>query len=72
MAKAGKRIRALIDSGKFKKTETLSMDDALAVLVGGSGVKFDETVEVALQLGVDTKKIRPNSARRLCVARRHR
>ena len=32
------------------------MDDALAVLVGGSGVKFDETVEVALQLGVDTKK----------------
>ena len=56
MAKAGKRIRALIDSGKFKKTETLSMDDALAVLVGGSGVKFDETVEVALQLGVDTKK----------------
>ena len=28
MAKAGKRIRALIDSGKFKKTETLSMDDA--------------------------------------------
>ena len=26
------------------------------MLVGGSGVKFDETVEVALQLGVDTKK----------------
>ena len=56
MAKTGKRIRALVDSGKFIKTKTLPMDDALAMLVGGSGVKFDETVEVALHLGVDPKK----------------
>ncbi|MGI9297982.1 MAG: 50S ribosomal protein L1 [Gammaproteobacteria bacterium] len=32
------------------------LDEALAAVVGGSGVKFDETVDVAVQLGVDTKK----------------
>ena len=32
------------------------MDEALSRVIGGSGVKFDETVDVAVQLGVDTRK----------------
>ena len=32
------------------------MENALAAVIGGSGVKFDETVEAAIQLGVDPKK----------------
>ena len=52
----GKRIRALVDSGKFNKLEEHTLEDALSLIVGGSGVKFDESVEAAVQLGVDTKK----------------
>lgn len=33
-----------------------TLDEALSAVAGGSGVKFDETVEVAVHLGVDTKK----------------
>lgn len=32
------------------------LDQALEAVAGGSGVKFDETVEVAIQLGIDPKK----------------
>ena len=32
------------------------LDEALAVIANGSGVKFNESVDVAIQLGVDTKK----------------
>ena len=32
------------------------LDEALSRVIGGSGVKFDETVDVAVQLGVDTRK----------------
>ncbi|MGI9306653.1 MAG: 50S ribosomal protein L1 [Gammaproteobacteria bacterium] len=33
-----------------------ALEEALAAVAGGSGVKFDETVDIAVQLGVDTKK----------------
>ena len=33
-----------------------SLADAAAAVVGGSDVKFDETVDAAVQLGVDTRK----------------
>ena len=32
------------------------LDEALAAIANGSGVKFNESVDVAIQLGVDTKK----------------
>ena len=49
--KASKRLQKaqMPDSG-------CGLDEALSAVVGGSGVKFDETVDVAVQLGVDTKK----------------
>lgn len=33
-----------------------TLDEALTVVSGGSGVKFDETVDVAIHLGIDVKK----------------
>lgn len=32
------------------------LDEALAAIANGSGVKFNESVDIAIQLGVDTKK----------------
>jgi large subunit ribosomal protein L1 len=36
--------------------ELQTLDAALAAVCGGSGVKFNESVDVAVQLGVDTRK----------------
>ena len=51
MAKICKRLKkqAMPERG-------CTLDEALAAVAGGSGVKFDETVEVAIQLGIDPKK----------------
>ena len=55
MAKIGKRLRALKDTtGAAEALQNL--DEAVAAVVGGSGVKFDETVDVAVRLGIDPKK----------------
>ncbi|MBE8158646.1 MAG: 50S ribosomal protein L1 [Betaproteobacteria bacterium] len=51
MAKVCKRLK------KSALPEKLcSLDEALAAAAGGSGVKFDESVDIAVLLGVDTKK----------------
>ena len=55
MAKIGKRLRALKDTtGAAEALQNL--DEAVAAVVGGSGVKFDETIDVAVRLGIDPKK----------------
>lgn len=51
MAKVCKRLR-----NSQMPAPGCGLDEALTAIVGGSGVKFDETVDVAVQLGVDTKK----------------
>lgn len=51
MAKVCKRLR-----NSQMPASGCGLDEALSAIVGGSGVKFDETVDVAVQLGVDTKK----------------
>lgn len=53
MAKAGKRIRAAregIDSNKL-----YPLTEALGLVKGGGATKFDETVELAINLGVDPR-----------------
>ncbi|WP_430512644.1 50S ribosomal protein L1 [Pannonibacter phragmitetus] len=53
MAKIGKRIRAAregIDSNKF-----YGLGEALTLLKDRAKVKFDETIEVAINLGVDPR-----------------
>ena len=53
MAKAGKRMTAA--RAAFEGKENLSVADAIALVKGNAKSKFDETVEIALNLGVDPR-----------------
>ena len=39
-----------------KPESRCGLDEALIAMSGGSGAKFDETIDVAIQLGIDPKK----------------
>ena len=57
MAKQGKRIRAAkaaVAKARGDAT-TLPLEQAVSLIKANSGVKFDETVEVAVNLGVDPR-----------------
>ena len=53
MAKHGKRTRAAREA--FVGKHDLSVEDAVALVKANATAKFDETVEVAMNLGVDTR-----------------
>ncbi len=53
MAKHGKRY---VDAQKKAPTALVSLEEAVAFVKANAGAKFDETVEVAMHLGVDIKK----------------
>ncbi|NHX27234.1 50S ribosomal protein L1 [Escherichia coli] len=53
MAKFGKRTRAAREA--FAGKENLSVEEAVALVKGNASAKFDETVEIALNLGVDPR-----------------
>lgn len=50
-----KTIKRLRNASPMPK-RGCTLEEALNAVAGGSGVKFDETVDVAVMLGVDTKK----------------
>ncbi|MDG2380547.1 MAG: 50S ribosomal protein L1 [Pirellulaceae bacterium] len=54
MAKQSKRFRSLAE--KTNSDEALSMDKAVETLKGFDNTKFDQTVEVAIRLGIDSKQ----------------
>lgn len=54
MAKRGKIYKA--NAAKVDRTKKYTLDEALAILDTFQGHKFDETVEIALNLGVDPKQ----------------
>ncbi len=54
MAKLGKRLKAIRE--KFNSQEAYAIDDAIKILSENSKVKFDESVDVAIKLGVDATK----------------
>jgi large subunit ribosomal protein L1 len=54
MAKLSKRVRAARE--KLDGARAYSLDEAVSLLKELSTVKFNETVEVAVKLGVDAKK----------------
>jgi len=54
MAKLSKRVRAF--SEKVDATRAYSLDEAIGLLKEFGTVKFNETVEVAVNLGVDARK----------------
>ncbi|MBN8918761.1 MULTISPECIES: 50S ribosomal protein L1 [unclassified Xanthobacter] len=53
MAKEGKRIRAVNEG--IDRNKLYGLDDALKLLKERTTAKFDETIEVALNLGVDPR-----------------
>ncbi|WP_170774647.1 50S ribosomal protein L1 [Ruegeria lacuscaerulensis] len=53
MAKLGKRTRAAREAVAGK--ENLSVEDAVALVKANATSKFDETIEIAMNLGVDTR-----------------
>lgn len=53
MAKAGKRIRAA--SATFDRERTYPAAEAVKLVKGNATAKFDETIEVAINLGVDPR-----------------
>jgi large subunit ribosomal protein L1 len=56
--KEGKRIRA--QRAKVQAEKLYSLDEAGQVVASTASAKFDETVEVAVRLGVDPKKAEQN------------
>ncbi len=53
MAKSGKRIRAARDG--IDRNKSYALDDALKLIKETASAKFDETVDIAMNLGVDPK-----------------
>jgi large subunit ribosomal protein L1 len=54
MAKTGKRVRALKE--KVDPTQRYPLQDALNMILGAPAAKFDESVDVAVRLGIDPKQ----------------
>ena len=53
MSKLGKRIRTARDA--VERTKLYKLDEAVKLVKSNASVKFDETVEIAINLGVDPK-----------------
>jgi len=53
MAKHGKRIKAA--RAAFAGKDNVTVEEAVALVKGNASAKFDETVEVAMNLGVDPR-----------------
>ncbi|MGB3556062.1 MAG: 50S ribosomal protein L1 [Jannaschia sp.] len=53
MAKLGKRAKAAREA--FSGKENVSVDEAVGLIKGNAKAKFDETVEIAMNLGVDPR-----------------
>ena len=53
MGKLGKRLTAAREA--FAGKENLSVDEAVALLKANANAKFDETVEISMNLGIDPR-----------------
>ncbi|MCA8881616.1 MAG: 50S ribosomal protein L1 [Rhodobacteraceae bacterium] len=53
MAKVGKRTRAAREA--FAGKEDVTVEEAIGLVKGAASAKFDETVEIAMNLGVDPR-----------------
>ncbi|MGO4332530.1 50S ribosomal protein L1 [Cupriavidus sp. 2TAF22] len=54
MAKLSKRAAA--NKAKIERTKFYPIDEALGLVKGCASAKFDESIDVAVQLGIDAKK----------------
>jgi large subunit ribosomal protein L1 len=55
---SGKRMKAQL--GKFERGKQYPVDEALTLLKSTASAKFDESVDIAVNLGVDAKKTDQN------------
>ena len=53
MAKIGKRLNAL--NGSFDREKAYSLEEAMKLVKSNAKAKFDETVEIAMNLGIDPR-----------------
>ena len=53
MAKLGKRTKAAREA--FAGQENVAVEEAVSLIKGNATAKFDETVEIAMQLGIDPR-----------------
>ena len=53
MTKSGKRMRSSLES--IDRNSLYSVEDAVKIVKDNAKVKFDETVEIAMNLGVDPR-----------------
>jgi len=53
MAKIGKRLKAV--SGSFDREKTYGLAEAVGLVKANAKAKFDETVEIAMNLGIDPR-----------------
>ncbi|QYU67658.1 50S ribosomal protein L1 [Leptolyngbya sp. 15MV] len=53
MAKIGKRAKAI--NAAFDREKTYSLDEAIKLVKSNAKAKFDETVEIAMNLGIDPR-----------------
>jgi large subunit ribosomal protein L1 len=53
MAKHGKRLRGLY--GSFDRNRAYPLDEAVRIAKGNAKAKFDETIEIAMNLGIDPR-----------------
>jgi large subunit ribosomal protein L1 len=53
MAKLGKRMKAV--STSFDREKAYSLDEAIKLVKSNARAKFDETVEIAMNLGIDPR-----------------
>ncbi len=53
MAKIGKRLKAL--NGAFDREKTYGLEEAIKLVKQNAKAKFDETVEISMNLGIDPR-----------------
>jgi large subunit ribosomal protein L1 len=58
MGNIGKRLRTARE--RIDRSRRYSLEEAVQVLIEGPGAKFDETVELAVRLGVDPRQADQN------------
>lgn len=58
MAKLGKRIKAAY--AQVERNKLYTVDEAVEMIKSGSKAKFDETIDIAVRLGVDPRKAEQN------------
>ena len=70
MTKLTKKQKAL--QGKVDSLKLYPLGDALGIIKEAATAKFDESIDVAVQLGIDPEEVRPGGAWRRRDAQRHR